>query len=116
MIGAAADRACPLCGSRAAAHVVDKAFDSSRVGRLSCASRKPPELMHWRLVTCASCGLLYATPAPTGDELLREYRDAGFDSADESRYAAATYARVVRGLLASLPDRAGALDIGAGDG
>src|SRR5262249_28249691 len=28
----------------------------------------------------------------------------------------ATYARVVRGLLASLPDRAGALDIGAGDG
>src|SRR5262249_31041407 len=116
MIGAAADRACPLCGSRAAAHVVDKAFDSSRVARLSFASRKPPGRMHWRRVAWGSCGLLYASPAPTADELLREYRDAGFDAGEESRYAAATYADVVRGLLPSLPDRVGALDIGAGDG
>jgi SAM-dependent methyltransferase len=116
MIGAAADRACPLCGSRDAAHVVDNSFDASRVGRLSFASRKPPELMHWRLVTCASCGLVYASPAPAADELLREYRDAGFDAGEESRYAAATYAGLVRGLLPSLPDHVGALDIGAGDG
>ena len=27
-------------------------FDASRLGALSFASRKPPELMHWRLVTC----------------------------------------------------------------
>src|SRR5262249_58840597 len=40
----------------------------------------------------------------------------GVDAGDESRYAAGTSARVVRGLLASLPARAGALDIGAGDG
>jgi SAM-dependent methyltransferase len=116
MIGDAADRACPLCGSRDVAHVIDQAFDASRVGRLSFASRKPPELMHWRLATCASCGLVYASPAPTADELLREYRDAGFDAGEESRYAAATYAGVVRELLRNLPDRAGVLDIGAGDG
>ena len=116
MIGAAADRACPLCGSRAEAHVVEKSFDASRVGRLSFASRKPPELMHWRLVTCASCGLVYASPAPADDELLREYRDADFDAGGESHYAAETYARLVGRLTAHLPDRDGALDIGAGDG
>jgi SAM-dependent methyltransferase len=110
------DRACPLCGSRSAAAVIETSFDPSRVGRLSFASRKPPELMHWRLVTCASCGLVYASPAPTGEQLLREYHDAGFDAGDESRYAAATYAGVVAKLLSSLPDRDGALDIGAGDG
>jgi SAM-dependent methyltransferase len=110
------DRACPLCGSRAAAAVIEKSYDPSRVGRLSFASRKPPELMHWRLVTCASCGLVYASPAPTGEQLLREYHDAGFDAGDESRYAAATYAGVVAELLPSLPGRDGALDIGAGDG
>jgi len=116
VIGAAADRACPLCGSRAEAHVVEKSFDASRVGRLSFASRKPPELMHWRLVTCASCGLVYASPAPADDELLREYRDADFDAGGESHYAAETYARLVGRLTAHLPDRDGALDIGAGDG
>jgi SAM-dependent methyltransferase len=116
VIGDAAVRACPLCGSRDEAQVIDRTFDASHVGRLSFASRKPPELMHWRLVTCPSCGLVYASPAPTGEELLREYRDAGFDAADESRYAAATYAGLVAKLLPSLPDRDGALDIGAGDG
>jgi SAM-dependent methyltransferase len=116
MIGDAAERACPLCGSRDEANVIEKTFDASRVGRLSFASRKPPELMHWRLVTCASCGLVYASPAPTGDVLLREYHDADFDAGGESQYAAETYAGVVSGLLAKLPDRDGALDIGAGDG
>jgi SAM-dependent methyltransferase len=96
--------------------VVETTFDRSRLGALSFASRKPPELMHWRLVTCASCGLLYANPAPTGDELLREYREAGFDAAGESQYAAGTYARIVAGRLGKLPGRGGALDIGAGDG
>ena len=109
-------RACPLCGSRAEAHVLAARFDASRLGALSFASRKPPELMHWRLVTCASCGLVYANPAPPADVLVRAYRDAAFDAAGESRFAARTYEEVVARLLPSLPDRAGALDIGAGDG
>jgi SAM-dependent methyltransferase len=109
-------RACPLCGSTEEAEVLAASFDASRLGSLSFASRKPPELMHWRLVTCAVCGLVYANPAPAEDAILRAYRDAGFDASSESRYAARTYARVVERLRPSLPDRSGALDVGAGDG
>jgi SAM-dependent methyltransferase len=116
VIAAGGARACPLCGSRDEARVLAASFDESRLGKLSFASRKPPELMHWRLVTCASCGLVYANPAPTKDVLLRAYRDAGFDAAGESRYAAGTYAAVAARLLPTLPDRAGVLDVGAGDG
>ena len=47
---------------------------------------------------------------------MREYRDAAFDAAGESRFAARTYEEVAARLLPNLPDRAGALDIGAGDG
>jgi SAM-dependent methyltransferase len=116
MIDAGAARRCPLCGSRDEARVLAASFDASRLGTLSFASRKPPELMHWRLVTCASCGLVYANPAPAEDVLLRAYRDAGFQAAGESRAAASTYVGVVARVLPALPDRAGALDIGAGDG
>jgi SAM-dependent methyltransferase len=116
VIAAGSARTCPLCGSREEGRVLAASFDASRLGPLSFASRKPPELMHWRLVTCASCGLVYANPAPSEDVLLGAYRAAGFDAAGESRYAANTYAGVVARVLPSLPDRAGALDVGAGDG
>jgi len=116
VIAAGSARACPLCGSREEGRVLAASVDASRLGPLSFASRKPPELMHWRLVTCATCGLVYANPVPSEDVLLRAYRAAAFDAAGESRYAANTYAAVVAGLLPALPDRAGALDIGAGDG
>ena len=116
MIDAGAARPCPVCGSRDEARVLPASFDASRLGTLSFASRKPPELMHWRLVTCAGCGLVYASPAPAEDVLLRAYREAGFDAPGESRYAADTYSGIVARVLPVLPDRAGALDIGAGDG
>jgi SAM-dependent methyltransferase len=116
VIGPDSARACPLCGSREEAAVLDASVDASRFGSLSFASRKPPELMHWRLVTCARCGLLYANPAPDEEALVRAYREAGFDASGESAYAARTYAGIVERLLPGLPDRRGALDVGAGDG
>jgi SAM-dependent methyltransferase len=116
VIGAESARACPLCGSSEAAAVLDASVDAARFGSLSFASRKPPELMHWRLVTCAVCDLLYASPAPDADALLHAYRGAGFDARSESSHAARTYADIVARLLPRLPGRSGALDVGAGDG
>jgi len=116
VIAPGSDRVCPLCGANEASSVREASFDSQRLGTFSFASRKRPELMHWRLVTCASCGLVYANPAPVEDDLVRAYREAAFDAAGESRDAARTYATVVARVLPGLPDRAGALDVGAGDG
>lgn len=110
-------RTCPLCGPAAEAVVqVEANVDVERLGRFAFASRKPPELMHHRLVRCLSCDLLYASPAPSSQSLARLYRDAAYDSGEESRYAAATYAGLVSRLLPELPGHGGALDIGAGDG
>lgn len=109
-------RVCPLCGSHEEADVTAAQFDPSRLGRYSFASRKVPEKMHWRLVRCASCSLLYANPAPEEFGLVDEYRAADYDSLEEARYAARTYARLVAPVLSSLPNRDRVLDIGAGDG
>ncbi len=80
------------------------------------ASRKTPEYMHWRLVECHRCDIVYANPAPAAEELAALYREAAFAATVESRYASATYGRLLRALVPHWPDRAGALDIGTGDG
>ena len=117
MTMATVSRTCPLCASSEHSREVAKeSYDPKRLGEFAFASRKVPEYMHYRLLVCEDCDLLYASPVPQFDRLEDEYREAAFDSGREARYAARTYARLARPILAQLPDRVGALDIGAGDG
>ena len=111
------DRLCPLCGSSANSRLFAEArFDPSRLDAMSFSSRKAPEGMHHRLLECTSCDLLYASPVPTPESINDAYRDAGYSSSEEARYAAATYATLVEKIETELPDLRGAVDIGAGDG
>ncbi len=72
--------------------------------------------MRLRLLSCPECDLIYASPVPSPEALAQAYEEAAFDSAEEARYAARTYALEMEDLLARLPDRHGALDIGTGEG
>ena len=109
-------RPCPVCGlSDAAEPFAEENVDRERLSATSFASRKRPEYMHHRLERCRRCVVLFANPAPPPAEVIEEYVNAEYDSGEEARSAARTYA----GLLARTVGRAdgGALvDIGAGDG
>ena len=112
------DRPCPLCGSEDRSRVVfESHLDEARLGRMSYASRKLPEFMNLRLVQCPACDLLYAPRIPSIEFLRSAYRSAGYDSEEEARFAAESYARAVdEYILPRLPDRSGALEVGAGNG
>ena len=97
-------RVCPVCGSGDWSDVLVEAnYDERELGELAFASRKTPEFMHFRMVRCPDCDLLYATPAPELEWLRENYRNAGFDAAEESRYAARTYARYLAPIAVRLP-------------
>lgn len=116
-LGMLTDRACPVCGSEDDRHVFARErIDAAALDRYAFASRKRPEHMRLRLVRCPDCDLVYASPVPEPEALARAYERAAFDSADEARYAARTYRAALEPLMATLPDRDGALDIGTGDG
>jgi SAM-dependent methyltransferase len=111
------DRVCPLCGQSGQGRVHAEAnADLKDLNAFSFASRKLPEYMHWRLVECQKCDVLYSSPVPTIDYLSAAYDQAAFDSGDEARYAAQTYAGFLPRIKANIPDLDGALDIGTGDG
>ncbi|MGI8426483.1 MAG: class I SAM-dependent methyltransferase [Actinomycetota bacterium] len=110
-------RPCPLCGSEDdSAVLADQMLDTDRLDQFAFSSRKLPEYMHYRLVVCPVCELVYANPAPAPEALAVGYREAAYDSSEEARYAAATYGRLVASIMSRLPDKDSALDIGAGDG
>jgi SAM-dependent methyltransferase len=109
-------RPCPVCGSTESRPFAPANVDPAALGAFAFASRKLPEYMHFALVTCATCDLLYSNPAPAPGALEGLYRDAAFDAAEESRHASTTYGRQLDRFVGRLPDREGALDIGTGDG
>jgi len=111
------NRNCPICGSDNDSQVYAEAnFDETKLDHYSFASRKYPEFMHYRLVICPVCELLYATHIPQNDWLNGAYVQAQYDSGKESYYAARTYRKHFLRILSNLPDKKSALDIGAGNG
>ncbi|HIJ87643.1 MAG TPA: class I SAM-dependent methyltransferase [Desulfuromonadales bacterium] len=110
-------RPCPLCGSSDTGAIFAEAdFNIERLDSYAFASRKMPEYMHYRLIDCPTCDLLYANPLPDAGYLAEGYSEAAYDSGVEAQYAAATYGAILSAFIAHLPDRHGTLDIGAGDG
>jgi SAM-dependent methyltransferase len=110
-------RACPVCGASHGYKVFAEAeFDGANLDEFAFSSRKTPEYMHYRLLECERCDVLYANPLPTRESLERAYREAAFDSAEEARYASLAYAGFLPDIVSKLAHRRAALDIGTGNG
>lgn len=60
--------------------------------------------------------MVYADDIPASAVLGEAYRDAGYDSGEEARCAARTYAACLAGILRNPGPKRGAIDIGAGNG
>lgn len=110
-------RECPVCQRVTTTQVwTDSQFNPEQMNGFSFASRKKPEYMHYRLVRCTECNLLFADTAPETDWLHSCYQAASFDSGGESRLAAQSYARHIPLQIRQNISLEGALDIGSGDG
>lgn len=91
-------------------------INHARLSEFSFASRKTPEFMSHRLVTCVSCDLVFVPQPPSGNELAQAYHQAGYDSTEEAEDAADAYAQAINPILNLLQHRESALEIGTGTG
>lgn len=111
------ERPCPICGPVGPSKAFASAtFDLNALGEFAFSSRKIPEYMHWQLMECTRCDLLYSSPIPAFEELLKLYRQSSFDSRKEAGQASKTYGNCLTRIAAKLPERTGAIDIGTGEG
>lgn len=110
------ERLCPICCQNTNQRVYSESnIDYDRLDGFAFASRKLPEYMHHRLMECGNCDLVYASPAPRGNELTKAYENASYDSGEEAKFASLTYASYLKRISQNM-GRNGAIDIGAGDG
>jgi SAM-dependent methyltransferase len=72
--------------------------------------------MHYRLIECPTCDVLYANPLPSLKHLAQSYHDASFNSSEEAHFAAHTYSKKLPDIIKNIPNTQGVIDIGTGDG
>jgi len=111
-----AERPCPVCGGHDHSPFADERIGESQVTAFTYASRKQPEFMCLRLVRCEGCDLVYAPTPPAPEFLQSAYSEAAYDSGEEARAAASSYARALSRDIATLSGRSAAVDVGAGSG
>lgn len=80
------------------------------------SARRLPDLIHYRMVRCRSCGLVRSDPVLDAESLAQLYRVSSFDYGSELDGLRRTYGRAIDELarVTELPGRL--LDIGAGNG
>lgn len=110
------ERPCPVCGATNYAGFTSERIDAAQVSAFTYSSRKQPEFMCLRLVRCLGCDLVYAPTPPAAEFLNAAYAEAAYDSAEEASAAADSYAKALRRYVDQLPNRNGAVDVGAGSG
>lgn len=109
---------CPVCKSSAseAREFLKENIDREKLSEFSYASRKNPEFMCHRLVQCTTCDLIYVEDPVAQEELAEAYHQSDFDSNDEANDAAVTYINAMKSIIAKLPQKGAALEIGTGTG
>jgi SAM-dependent methyltransferase len=91
-------------------------FDPGAFNARVFSARRLPDRVHYRMVTCDTCGLVRSDPV-AGEELLAAlYASSSFDYGQEVESIQATYGRALRQLEERSPRREALLEIGCGNG
>lgn len=107
--------ACPVCGQTDTVHLYSAAnYDLSELSKFGFASRKIPEYMHYTMMECDNCKLLFAVDTLNQDQISKLYKQAGFDSQKEAEFASKTYLKYLKSR-GDYPKKS-AMDIGTGEG
>ena len=108
------ERMCAICGRPLRLYKKEN-YDLNSLNDYAFASRKIPELMHYRLDECVSCHALFSYCPMEVQEIFNKYKEADYDSGQEANNASATYFAYLKKYLPDYP-RGKALDIGTGNG
>ena len=91
-------------------------FDPEAFSARVFSARRLPDRVHYRTVTCDTCGLLRSDPVASEELLAKLYESSSFDYSQEVESLQATYGRALGWLEARSSQRQALLEIGCGNG
>lgn len=109
---------CALCGRKQKLKELFKEnFGSKKITYKTFSARRSPDRLHYRIVRCFKCGLLFSNPIIPVGEIKNLYKASTFNYDLESKFLRKTYGDYLEKILPSKNiDKLKLLEIGCGNG
>ncbi len=109
---------CALCGKeQKIKELYRKNFNLNKINPYIFSARRLPDKIHYRLVRCNNCGLIFSNPILPFKKISKLYARSTFDYNIESEFLKKTYSHYLESVLAGKrKQEIKLLDIGCGNG
>lgn len=108
---------CPLCGPKAGKQLLyPQNFRQSQINAKVFSARRRPDRLHYRIVKCNQCGLVYSDPILNHNKISQLYNQSFFTYKDRVNDLVKTYGYYLKQLKNYQVNKEKLLEIGCGNG
>jgi SAM-dependent methyltransferase len=108
---------CLLCGNKEnLTELYPSTYDASHLNKQIYSARRLPDKIHYRIVKCVNCGLIFSSPILPPGKISKLYQKSGCTYSSQVNHIAETYLKLFDRVKDFLPEKPEILEVGCGDG
>ena len=109
-------KTCAICGSNKHVRVLYKAsFNEKELNSTIYSARRLPDKIHYKIVKCYKCGLIFSSPILPPNKIFNFYRDSICTYNAQIPYLIKTYMKLFKLSAKHVPKNPKVLEIGCGN-
>ena len=111
------ENSCAICGPGIHFKILyAQNFGLKNVDSELFSARKRPKGLHYQVVQCRQCGLVFSNPIFSQSALENIYRESSFSYEEDLESAKETYQKILKRVCRRLPQKEAFLEIGCSNG
>lgn len=108
---------CLVCGKKQRFKVLFPAtVSSSNLTAELFSARRTPDKIHYRIVQCRKCGMVFSSPILPPKTIGQGYRQASCTYGEQVDFVASTYLKLFKNYRNLMPQKPRVLEVGCGTG
>jgi SAM-dependent methyltransferase len=108
---------CIICGNNTAlGELYPATYKNRDLNRMIYSARRIPDRVHYRIVKCGRCGMVFSSPILPPGKIASLYRESICTYADQLKFIRKTYLELFDKVRDKLPGKPKILEVGCGNG